>query len=318
VRPDVLRVANGKWPSILINLGCSEQSMSGKHAPCPVCGGKDRFRVMQLGEAMKWVCTHCGTGDGMNLAMEILSCDFEAAANKIRPIVGQADYAQAPKKPDQQKIRRQRHKNMEMWRAATDRDVVRDYMNLRGLPRDAYNLSDLRGGSFQYYSKDGKYIDDRPAMVARVTTPLGRNSCLHRTYIKDGSWEKKITPTSGPWTGGAIRLFRVKPEDKVLIIAEGIETVLAARWMLKERSGKFVPAWATVNANGMRQFAPPEGITRVMIMSDNDATYVGQSAAYDLAQRLVVRNGIQADVYVPDTKGQDWLDVWNNTAMARE
>lgn len=305
---DVIVVASGKWPSILMSLGCSEKSMSGKHSPCPVCEGKDRFRVIDPEGAMRWVCTHCGSGDGMNLAQEILNCTFQEAAEKIRPMVGGASFASAPKKPDQYEMKRRIKRLMDMWRSAKDRDIVKSYMAMRGLPREAHEMADLRGGMFKYY-EDKKYIDERPTMIARITTPMDRSVCLHRTAIDGTTWDKKMTPTSGPWTGGAIRLFK-QGESETLIIAEGIETVLAARYMLKERSGHFIPAWATVNANGMRKFAPPEGINRVVIMSDNDRTYVGQSAAYDLAHRLVVRNKIQADVFVPKKTGQDWLDVY--------
>lgn len=311
-REDVLAVASGKWPSILMSLGCSEKSMSGKHSPCPVCEGKDRFRVIDMEAAMRWVCTHCGTGDGMNLAMSLLNCDFQSAAEKIRPMVGQATYSVGPKKPNQAEMKKRIHLLMSMWRGAKERQIVSSYMAMRGLPRAAYDQADLRGSRIKYFDPDNKLIEDCPAMIARITTPLGRAVCLHRTYIQDKEWEKKMTPTSGPWTGGAIRLFNAVDEH-TLIVAEGIETALAARYMHKQKNGFSYPAWATVNANGMRKFAPPENIQCVLIMADNDKTYVGQSAAYDLAHRLVVRNKIAANVFVPKIVGDDWLDVYQRS-----
>ena len=43
-RLDVREVAQGRWRSILTVLGIDERALSGKHGPCPMCGGKDRFR----------------------------------------------------------------------------------------------------------------------------------------------------------------------------------------------------------------------------------------------------------------------------------
>ena len=36
--------ARGRWQGILPAIGVSSQYLTGKHGPCPMCGGKDRFR----------------------------------------------------------------------------------------------------------------------------------------------------------------------------------------------------------------------------------------------------------------------------------
>ena len=50
----------GKWMGILPCLGIDEQFLRKKHGPCPVCGGRDRFRV-QPG-AGRWLCRQCTGG----------------------------------------------------------------------------------------------------------------------------------------------------------------------------------------------------------------------------------------------------------------
>lgn len=40
----VRAAARGNWKSILRQTGVPESALSGKHSPCPGCGGKDRFR----------------------------------------------------------------------------------------------------------------------------------------------------------------------------------------------------------------------------------------------------------------------------------
>ena len=41
---NVNEIATGRWPNILAHFGIAESFLTGKHGPCPICGGKDRFR----------------------------------------------------------------------------------------------------------------------------------------------------------------------------------------------------------------------------------------------------------------------------------
>jgi putative DNA primase/helicase len=53
---------------------------------------------------------------------------------------------------------------------------------------------------------------------------------------------------------------------------------------------------------------PPAGIEEVLICADNDASYTGQSAAFSLARRLV-RDGLKAEVVIPENINTDWADI---------
>ena len=50
---------------------------------------------------------------------------------------------------------------------------------------------------------------------------------------------------------------------------------------------------------------------KVVVFSDNDANFTGQAAAFELARRLSL-SGLTVEVKVPDTVGEDWLDVLNS------
>ena len=63
-------------------------------------------------------------------------------------------------------------------------------------------------------------------------------------------------------------------------VAEGIETALSASLLYQ------LPVWACCNQGLLRQWQPPEGCTHVTIFGDNDSSFVGQAAAYELAWRL--------------------------------
>jgi len=307
---DIMKVANGKWPSILVSLGFTELAVSGKHGPCPICEGKDRFRFMKLDGPGRWICNQCGSNDAMNLVMEVNNMSFHEAAKMIRPMVGQADYCAAPKVPDQADIKRRTSALMDTWRAAKDRESMEAYLKGRGLPKSSYNQASLRCGSVTLW-EDGEKAGKHPCMLARVTNTKNLTVALHKTYIMpEGKKIKRLSKTVGPMTGGAIRLFKL--EGETLIVAEGIETAMAARFLYAHRTGKLVPAWATVSANGMRSLGIPKQIKKVIIMGDSDSSFTGQSAAYDLANRLVVKDKLEAEVMLPKAADMDWLDVLNS------
>ena len=40
----IKELAIGMWPQILPALGVGRGFLENKHGPCPLCGGKDRYR----------------------------------------------------------------------------------------------------------------------------------------------------------------------------------------------------------------------------------------------------------------------------------
>jgi putative DNA primase/helicase len=82
-----------KWPGILMRLGVlSGKALDGKDAPCPLCGGKDRFRLSDKGRGF-WYChSEREGGDGFKLVMKVTGLDFKGAAKLIEGVVGKADW----------------------------------------------------------------------------------------------------------------------------------------------------------------------------------------------------------------------------------
>lgn len=72
--------ARGKWKGILLQLGVPAVSLTGKHAPCPMCGGADRFRFDNKDQRGTFICNACGAGDGMKLAVEYTKMKFPEVA----------------------------------------------------------------------------------------------------------------------------------------------------------------------------------------------------------------------------------------------
>ncbi|MBS0206627.1 MAG: AAA family ATPase [Planctomycetes bacterium] len=66
---DLKRAAVGRWGAILEQFGFESSHLTGQHGPCPVCGGSDRFRVLddfnETGAVFCNQCFHKGNGDGL-------------------------------------------------------------------------------------------------------------------------------------------------------------------------------------------------------------------------------------------------------------
>jgi len=99
----VTDLANGHWPSILGALaGLSADQLTDKHQPCPLCGGKDRYRFDDQDGTGSWYCNKCGGkdqagggGTGMDLLMRRTGWEFKEAARRIEQHLGIA-----PERPE--------------------------------------------------------------------------------------------------------------------------------------------------------------------------------------------------------------------------
>jgi hypothetical protein len=118
-----------------------------------------------------------------------------------------------------------------------------------------------------------------PTMVGLVTrgiddVPLG----IHRTFLaRDGRGKAPVSPDKmmlGPCRGGAVRLA---PASAVLMIGEGIETVLSAM----QATG--LPGWAALSTSELRVLELPATVQDVIILADGDDA--GETAAQSCARR---------------------------------
>ncbi|MBK5958094.1 helicase [Rhodoplanes elegans] len=297
--------ATGKWRGILLSFGVPERALSGKHGPCPICGGTDRFRYDDKDRRGTWICGQCGAGDGMKLAIEFTGKPFSEVAARIDEMLGNLKPDSTLPKvdlTDEQRIKALRAIWVET-RPVTPGDLVHRYFDARGIEERVVYPRALRFGE-RLRDGDGGV---RPALVAMVGLfGVPKFVSMHRTFLRPDGLAKaempsprKLMPGSLP-DGACVMLSDYTHGP--LGIAEGIETALSASILYE------MPVWAAINSALMAKWHPPPACDEVAIFGDNDPKYGGQYAAYSLAHRLAVKN-IEVSVHIPPIVGQDWNDV---------
>lgn len=291
--------ARGKWAGILKTLKVGEEYLTGKHGPCPMCGGTDRFRFDNKHGNGGFICNQCGAGNGFDLLMHVHGWDFATAAKKVDEIVGNVEAE--PVKPKLDERARAEMLNR-LWGSShklTDGDPAMAYLSGRvRLPKSVPGI--LR------FCPDCPSPDGlrRPAMLALVQRADGEAANIHRTFLgangkADMDNPRAMMPGELP-DGCAVRLFPTHGER--LGIAEGIETAFAA-------AARFnVPVWSAINATMLAKWTPPATVKEVLIFGDADPKFGGQAAAYALAHRLAGRLRLAVQVHIPERLGRDWAD----------
>jgi len=296
----VSQLAQGKWRGIIPRYGIEANLLDGKHHPCPICGGKDRFRFTDHEGLGYWVCNQCQPkpNDGISLLMAVTGRAFKDLAGEVEEMCGKVKPEPIAPKKDPRPLLNYISKHA---KRLTGGDPASKYLASRGI----YATKDchLRWLESFDYIENGETIGRYPVMVGRVSNLSMQRETYHITYLTaDGekanvqAVKKVMSPINtvsgcGIWLGSG---------DDHLAIGEGIETTLA--WCNRHRKGL-----ATLTANGMKSIKILEKYRNITILADNDKSFTGQAAAYHLAQRLTTE-GRNVDVFVSPEEGQDYLD----------
>lgn len=305
MEPSVRDLARGRWPLILSQLASvKSEHLSKRHGPCPVCGGRDRFRFDDLGGNGSFFCNKCGAGDGIKLLMLLKNWSFRQAASTVTSYLCGAPVDARATTKSEQSIAKVLDESVSITTSSPASAYLRKRIaKLLEIPECLKYHSNLE------YFEDNQLISKSPAIIAPVSRIDGRIVTLHRTYISHagekafGGKSKKLMPAvyAGACSGAAVKLFT--PLDQ-LGLCEGIETALAAQ------IATGIPTWATVSASLMPSVEIPKTIKEVIIFADNDSNQTGQKAARVTAARLA-RQGFKVKIVIPPEPDTDWLDVWN-------
>lgn len=293
-------IARGRWTVILTQLGVDARFLVPTHGPCPICGGKDRFRFDDKQGTGSFYCSQCGAGDGFMLAQKFSGKSFKFVADAIRATFGSSQLPMATRGEVTSPNTIPYKKIWENTQPPQKDGPLHAYQTKRfSRPWPSNAIRE----AIKFHHPEAKA--DFPAMIARVSDPEGNLVNLHVTYLThdgrkaDVTPVKKVLPGKLP-EGSAIRIW---PAAKVMGIAEGIETAISAAVMFR------MPVWAAINGAMMAKWVPPETAETIYVFGDNDENFTGQARAYALANRLAVQFGRRVEVKIPPATGWDWNDV---------
>ncbi|PQV52879.1 CHC2-type zinc finger protein [Defluviimonas denitrificans] len=346
-------------------LGISGLKRAGREwtGPCPGigCGGRDRFSLNAAKNLFN--CRICGAkGDQVHLVMFVRGVEFKAALDWLcgpKAELTPAERAEMDRRAEENRARQARDAAKyradaiaaarEIWLASVPAEdtPVRDYLALRGIPRERYPAlpNCLRFHPACRYMVKGqtgwREVHCGPAMIASIQAADGKGTAVHRTWI-DLSQPKgkalitdpltgevlKSKKTLGAKKGGAIRLSGPWARSETMVMGEGIETTLSAL-------AAGVPAgavyWCGIdlgNISGARimgqgkkyagipdmtdaeAFVPPEWVRDLILIQDGDSEPKSTHAKLlSGARRAMARRpGLSARI-VPVPEGQDLNDV---------
>jgi len=301
----------------MLHFGVDKNVLSKRHQACVFCGGKDRANYADKGYGI-YYCTQCAERgiDGFEFLERFTMRSFKSIADEIESFM---DLTIA--RPEQQvNVGNARNKLQTIWSEAkliVKNDQVDNYLNNRGIEGlDYRRLHGLRFHSgLKYWSFNDKkemvVTGTYPAMVGLIRTANGNPASLHITYLQDGQkadieTPRKIMTPIRDWKGGAIRLEKLK-SNQDLCICEGIETALSMKLMHPDYA-----VWSCLNAGAMKEFTPPGDVNVIHIGGDNDYSYTGQAAAFELARRLRTLGKNLGSVLLPEKTDTDFNDVLIN------
>ncbi|MCH9562110.1 TOPRIM and DUF927 domain-containing protein [Klebsiella pneumoniae] len=305
---EVTTTAANNWPHVLAGLSIDVPDSSRRHAPCPACGGKDRFRFDDNGRG-SFICNQCGAGDGLDLIKLVNHCDTTEAAQLAADVLGidyraaETDQKAASQRREQMEADRQQREQERQKQAAEDAEQRRatfarlygemrqsategesDYLKSKGLT--GFNYPILPDGSLLLALVDGSGAVN----AAQTITPQG---------------EKRLL--TGSAKRGAYHAVNAPETPQSVLIAEGLATALSVHLMRPDAlavaaidAGNLLPV-----AEVMRRKHPK---AQIIIAADNDHHQNGEAnTGWEAAEKAAL--SVAGWVSLPPT---DYKADWND------
>ncbi|WP_241623236.1 toprim domain-containing protein, partial [Rosenbergiella australiborealis] len=262
--------AAGNWPYILQSLSIAVPDNPRKHAPCPHCGGNDRFRFDDKGKG-NHICNHCGAGDGLDLIKKVNNCDTTEAAKMVADVlnidyrVSESDPIADQKRRDELTAKRTKQaeaqrKREELEKAERKEQFTRNYSVL--------SAKTTTGESEYLIAKGLNGIDCQLLPDGSILLPLtdGDANLVAAQTIPVMGIKKHL---AGSAKQGSYHAVNAPDDVQTVILAEGYATALSVSLMR--------PDALTVAAIDAGNLTPVAEVMRfkyphaqIIIAADND------------------------------------------------
>lgn len=287
----------GRWPDIIASVcGIDRQVLDGRHHPCPRCGGKDRFRMIDA-DAGALFCNRCfnrKNGDGIAAVRWLLGVDFHTACQRI------GEYLHLPATNG--------HAHGTNGLMPTHRTSSRKFCNGQEAVAEAEQRMGPATATWPYHDAEGREV----GIVGRWETEGGKTI---RPFSEqaDGGWTCSAMPEPRP----LFRLPEVLKATGRIWICEGEKSADALRQ---------IGLTATTSSGGAHAARKSDWSVlagrEVLLWPDHDQS--GQKYADDVLQILgkldplpTVRRINPADLHLAEAEdAADWID--RHDAQMRE
>ncbi|MBC8901603.1 DUF927 domain-containing protein [Klebsiella pneumoniae] len=304
---EVTLAAADRWPTVLAGLHIDVPDSSRRHAPCPACGGSDRFRFDDGGRG-SFICNQCGAGDGLDLIKRVNNCDTTEAAQLAADVLGidyrtvKQDEATASQKREQMKAESQQREQERQRRKLAEIEQRRGLFvsHWQGLAETAFE------GESEYLMNKGLVGFTFPvlpdgSLLLGLVDESGTVTAA-QTITQQG--EKRLL--AGSAKRGAYHAVNAADAPQSVLIAEGLATALSVHLIRPEAltvcaidAGNLQPV-----AQAMHQRYPN---AQIIIAADNDIKPGEPNTGKDAAEKAA--KAVSGWVALPPTvKKADWND----------
>ena len=312
----VKQAAQNQWTYILPTLGVSAAHLSNVHGPCPVCGGKDRFKFDDKDGHGTWFCNHCDpqAGDALALLRNIHGWSFPEVLKRVSDVLSLSNNSPGRRESNVYKLRRVQIQKVhidryeEIWslwesgQQIVEGDLAWRYISeARGIQITEFpEALRLQTKQFGYPQLLCAFTDPHNELVqvqGILLTHDAQKAPVEKPKQFQSSWHEG---GNSPLRGGAIKLY--EPGDE-LAIGEGVESCLAFYAQYR------IPIWAATSKDLLKSVIVPHSVRRVIIAADNDRhkNSDGEKAA-EVAARRLVKEGKTVEIWMPETPGHDFAD----------
>ncbi|HFZ8993818.1 TPA: toprim domain-containing protein [Citrobacter freundii] len=269
---EVTAAAAGQWPSVLAGLNIDVPDSPRKHVACPACGGRDRFRFDDNGRGAHF-CNGCGAGDGLDLIRKVNRCTATEAAQMVAGVLG-IDFREssargtgASQRREQLAAERQQREQAQQQRAAEEREERRATF----AARYAELAAEAVPGESAYLAGKGLSGFTFPVLPdgSLVLALAGESGVITAAQIITAQGEKRLL--TGSAKKGAYHLINPSESPQVVVIGEGLATVLSVHLMRPEAlavvaidAGNLVPVAQLIRKNHPQ--------AQIVIAADNDVS----------------------------------------------
>lgn len=267
---EVTHAAADRWSIVLAGLHIDVPDSPRKHAPCPACGGADRFRFDDNGRG-SFICNQCGAGDGLDLIKRVNNCDTTEAAQLAADVLGidyraaETDFKAASQRREQMDIQRQQHEQERQQRATIDAEQRRaTFARLYAVKSQSATQRES-----EYVIAKGlsgfpfPVLPDGSLLLALV----GESGAVTAAQTITTQGEKRLL--TGSAKRGAYHAVNTVEQPQSVVIAEGLATALTCHLIFPDAltvagidAGNLLPV-----AEVMRRKYP---LAQIVIAADND------------------------------------------------